>query len=333
MTNEEVIKYLMDGQKRGYAFEMLKRNLLNGGFSENEINEALIAANQRKELERGLMTNKDISPELGQGLMTNKNTSPLKDSHERYYGVKWMKVAGIMGIIFLIMIVIFYLGIYIPKILEMWASINATKTANIIIMVVLLCMNFLFFFGFFRLGKFSESGIVKASSLGIIIFLFLGVVGSILVGMFLSEESKNMVPSLAPESDFTSSFNGSGGASFASNINSEIKLVYVLILAYLLLNVIFFGLLGIGLIKLKDDLKLPAASGIIFLISTGFGLSIFVYGIYLAILIYSNSPNISELFRVTLVMGISLYVFIFNTLYLLLFGSLTMFEASKKYED
>lgn len=340
MVNEEVVNYLVEGQKRGNSLDILKKNLLNGGFDEPEINEALIVANNRMGLGQnfgravGSMPN---SPSSGFG------GRQIQENREEYYGIKWMKIAGIMGTIFLVLVVLLFIGIYIPQIMELWVKINSNKVGNIVVYGILLIMNFLFFLGFFRLGKFSEFKLVKVSSIFVIVLLFIGIVGGLLMGLFISEQDKGgsytagSVLSMAPE-DFSSIGNtgnleSSNGFSLISSMDSESKLIFISILIYLFLSVIAYFLLGIGLIKMKADLKLPVASGISFLIFAGFWFGNLAYFGYSAVVpISADISALGGLFKMMFMMMIMMYVFIFNLLYIILFGSLTMFEGSRKYE-
>jgi len=51
MANKEVIDYLREGRKRGFSFQILKQKLLENGFSDREIEEAISLVNGGQQIQ------------------------------------------------------------------------------------------------------------------------------------------------------------------------------------------------------------------------------------------------------------------------------------------
>lgn len=61
MANQDVVNYLKEGKKRGFGLDILKQKLIEGGFSEKDVDEAV------NELEKKELPNLPISSQSGTG--------------------------------------------------------------------------------------------------------------------------------------------------------------------------------------------------------------------------------------------------------------------------
>src|SRR3989344_4167636 len=121
MVNQEIINYLNEGLNRGFSLGLLKQKLIGGGFDEKEVEEAAVIAEKK----RGVKKEKEEADEMTKG------------------GRKWMKIAGICGIVF---------------------------------MLIFLVLGILFISGFIRLGKHSNVALLKISGWIYLIFISLIII-------------------------------------------------------------------------------------------------------------------------------------------------------------
>ena len=151
MVNQEIIGYLNEGLNRGFSIGLLKQKLIEGGFDEREVEEAAVIAEKK----RGVKEEK---------------TEELEEV-EKTGGKKWMKLAGICGIILIALEIVYsVLGNFISE-----GSTSGT-ILNIIFMLIFLVLGILFISGFIRLGKYSKVALLKISGWIYLIFVSLIII-------------------------------------------------------------------------------------------------------------------------------------------------------------
>ena len=72
MVNKDVVNYLKEGKKRGFSFQLLKQKLLEGGFEDKEISEAIAELNG---IESANLQNAPVQ-QLAQQKVTPQYNSP-----------------------------------------------------------------------------------------------------------------------------------------------------------------------------------------------------------------------------------------------------------------
>jgi len=202
---------------------------------------------------------------------------------------KPLKVAAWSGIL---VFVVPFLSLIIQQILIL--SGVSVEVAGIIgspFSMAYIIFGILFTYGFIVLANKFDATLLKVMAwIGIVIyfiFLFLIVIGLVFSLVGLS------VPSLSPEiigpmDDLSSEFDFEGGdldgEDFEEFLGQIIVFVIILWLIIIIPLSIYVILFGVGLLKLKDDVPLAKAAGILNIIS-GATLIIFI-GFFIAIAAY-----------------------------------------------
>jgi len=245
MVNTVVLDYLKKHSKK-YKTEDLKRKVISSGYSEEEVDEALGVLGLRiEEVEI------PEPPALPKPLVEKAKPLEVKIPEETVNS-KWLQIGGISGIIFLVFIVLStVLGMMIkPSFLSPFSSIFT---------FILFLSYILFLYGFAILGKKYSNKLVKIASwsfiilaiLFIVLQIFLMIFPEIIVDVFFSSLKETTTLSSL---DFAAIYSQLLGGLF------KILLIFILIaFLSLILNI----LLGIGLLKLKDEVEKAKIAGIL----------------------------------------------------------------------
>ncbi len=67
MANQNIVKYLLEGRRRGFSIELLKKKLVEGGFAEYDINEAIAEVNKQFGIEAPSESNKATTLKIKEG--------------------------------------------------------------------------------------------------------------------------------------------------------------------------------------------------------------------------------------------------------------------------
>jgi len=247
-----------------------------------------------------------------------------------------MKLAGIIGVVFLVLSI----GLSVYSIVSTLTSSPQEITKlptqtepsmwwfvlSIFIVVLAIVALLLFYLGFFKMGWYTHNFLLKISSLvimGLMVLSLIFAIGIFWMQQVMPNESSGIIVDGAPE-------------ILRSPLTSLSWEVYLIIfVCFLFLTTLF--LFYIGLIKSRKKVKFTNVAGILGLIGTVIsfvGYCVFLYFLFFdpAGLIFSmlylvslriTSPLIFTLVQVLLT--------IFSWL-LLLFMSLSLFDASKKFE-
>ena len=314
MIDEEIVSYLIEGQRRGHSFDILKNNLLNGGFDEEDINEAFRVANQRI----GLSQNFD--EDNGSGL--------AGQNMEEYRGVKWMKIAGIIGLFYIIFSVLYLIITFIPTFSEIMKSLSKSPFIYILYGVV-FTSTFFYYSGFIRLGRRAGSKFISFYGWTMIIIPILVILFVVFAWSYVN---LSLGSSLSPGMDGV--FSNDNGSSNSVLVWVFLVIYIILILFYLTVQILFC----VGLIKIGDKIRFSKIAGILNLITMIISIAtivtlvvlillnpLFIMSLMLAFLTGSY-PGIFIAFIITAVV---IYVLGLSATLLV---SLTLLDASKKYE-
>ncbi len=168
MVNGVIVDYLKENKDR-YSLEELKGKVLSRGYTENDFDAALSVANASS---RALLP-KPINSSLG----------------EPSHGIKWMKIAGIIGSIFLVLtIVSMFFTIFIDS--QNPPEFLKSLSNSYIFLGVFVFMGLLYLLGFVRMGKLTKVNLLKnASRLRIIFSALFVIMGAVI--SFTSKSLKN----------------------------------------------------------------------------------------------------------------------------------------------
>ena len=192
MVNQDIINYLQEGKRRGFAISLLKEKLRGGGFSEGEINEAIrlienrgstlsksgsvaqpqlinrpavpqaVGSSSSPQNVNGSIVPKQPAPVQGPVVLPQSNVGPSYKVDGAANpvvksGKKWIKLAGILGFIFFALSLLSLVSIFVPAI----SSALGNKYVSISIGVVGLILFSFYYSGFIKLGKRTSNVLIK----------------------------------------------------------------------------------------------------------------------------------------------------------------------------
>jgi len=314
MVNYDIVKYLEEGSQSGFGLELLKNKLLESGFSEQDMNEAVEEIN-RKRLNANVSSNIEIS-------------------NGKYSGLVIMKVAAVVGIILALCSLINIILALIPSLsLSLMELISKNLNVCLFIFFILLII---FYLGFVYLGRNLGSRLLMISSFVIIIFMVCGL-GLAFYGFLKASEGGN--PYAGDLSGFVVSQFGENDLSrfgfedYEGQVQDSSKrmIIFYIVAGILLIFFINYILFSAALIRI-NDVGFARVAGIFNLVLISAGVLLYSYLIYIfltnlfsmlfLILHMISNPWIITTIRV----GIGAL-----GLLSLLFGSLTLFSGAKKF--
>lgn len=323
MVNQVIVDYLRKYSGM-YPLEALKQQIIATGYPSEEVDEAAAAL--------GLKA-KPTEPVSGFQALEQKNAYKK--------GFKWIKTAGIIGVVFLIIGILSSIAsivipfFYTPENIDPTALLKVSSFLSnpiFIIMIILLIIllpifAILFYKGFSKMGKFAESKLLVFSSRAFIflIILFVFLVIGLFVFLFIFGS--------AIASSLLNANSGGGGLMVGSAINiSGVNLglfgyvllvsIFLFILFVFLNTILFF----IGLINAGKKVKFAKIAGIIglilFLVSNAFNIFLVFNPLLSAAVI---SSGFGSFFIGSIFLSLGCLVSLFMVL--------SLFDASRKFES
>ena len=228
--------------------------------------------------------------------------------------VPWIKIASIFGFIILVLM----LYVIVTSMLSTF-GVSLGFLENSILLITISSINFLafllFYFGFFRLGKPTNSKLLRVSSLMVIFLEIALIIFITLIWFFVAK----------------SVFSDVGLERVSSaGVGGDVNLIWVILAGVIVLaSVIVQILFSIALIKIGNQVKFAKISGALNLIAIILGILVFAGLIIVNIISPAFALTIYESsWILTIVSGLlSLLV-----LLTILFESLCLLNASKKFE-
>jgi hypothetical protein len=355
MVNEKILEYFREGQKRGFGLEVLKQKLREANFPEQPIAEAeAIIRNENIQTNAiNVATAQPTVPAQIQPFPPQSYSSPsFSQVGTEKKGVAWMKIAGIIGIITLVLMIGLFVYALIsnpgekisssvsmqPGDLSSNEGASSSGLIPLIIISVFFILQIIYYLGFAKMGRVLQLGSLSFGAWAMIIFLVLLPAVSIFAFIYLQSVMQSFVQS-ALASGLASAGLGDASGLTPTEPTFDKTTGYFLIGAYLFLFVLYLAIqivLGIGLLKASKEVRFAKVAGIFrfvyfMLIMTGIGLMV-----YLVMQIISN-----PLIILTIIMNFAKYktlilvaqiVSALVILGIVLFESLALFDASKKYE-
>jgi hypothetical protein len=303
MVNKDIVNYLKEGKKRGFSVQLLKKKLLEGGFKTNDIDEAVKALGNS-----------------GPKVINVKSTSSgvkLHDSSNKIMGkrggTKWMKIGGWAGLSLLI------LGILSGVFSSLFPDIFTSSVGvSIVVGVIFLALVFFFYFGFVKLGRHTDSKLLRVGSI-------LTISCFILIPVLLIVANITIIPSS------TELLEG-GTLSLGLFAITLIVSIGVLVLLLTLSQLLF----SIGLVKIGGKVRFSKTAGVLNIIAFVLGIGLFVYLFFVAGTIITNffSGSPESKFGL-LVIGLLVGWLVVAVLRLIanILEVLILFKASKQFEN
>jgi len=302
MVNEVILDYLRENKDK-FPIESIKEKVLSSGYLEEEFNEAINELNLQKSYPPVPI------PDYIPVEITTSITTQNKVGHSK---MKWILIAAIIGFIFLISSITFTV-LDISK--NGAISAETSLTTPVIISVITGSILAIFYFiGFIKLGKITDSRLLKYSSISTLLILII-LAGSL---FFLQEPFQSAVNQL----------NGRAITGFEGDI--LISSISLSVLAILLFS--SRTAFAIALIRIRNLAKFSLWTGIaeliVLIISSAFaGYTLYLIFVPEALIAFSLNLTMIDLAKVG---WIVLQILITLSIAL---ESLTLFFASRKFES
>ena len=266
MVNKVVLNYLKSHSGK-YPIKALKQKAISSGYSKKEVEEAAASLNLNKPIKQ--------NPRVQRAVQNVSFESPSK----------LVKIAGVSGILMVLTFLIYF-------ILSNFSEGNSLFQKILLILVSIFSI--IFSIGFVSLGKKHDQSLLRIGGgifviLSVILLLFniLMVVtpdalGNLLVGDDLNLEtlSEDVI------------------AESITEIMAGLIVLVIIVGVFLIIAIIAGIVLGIGLLKLKKQLKFAKAAGILNIIAwattpiiMGFLILLVAWIFNILVLFKSNKPK------------------------------------------
>lgn len=251
MVNQDIVKYLREGIKRGFSVSLLRQKLLEGGFSEEDISEAVTflhsSAHQEKPapqtnpVQQTHPPQHSASPQNQTSSEANASKSPPPSGQpaREKRPKKWMKIAAWCGVMLIVISFIYSLLVsFLPE------AVGNNLALLIAMAVISILLMLTYLFGFLKMSKRCEDTLLKVGSILLMVTVVLTPVALFLIS--------NALASMA-----TSGTNDGAGIAIAS-----LGIITLLVIV----SKSFFS---IGLMKVGKEVRFSKGAGIMALIFTG----------------------------------------------------------------
>jgi len=319
MVNQVILKYFRENQAK-HSLADLKKEVIGSGYPKKDVDE-VVAVLKGEVGKTSVPKVADLKP------VARKPGVPSA----KFSGIRWMRFAGILGIVFLVLGVLNVLSGFFGFGLSLGSSLAASLVLLVvaIVLIVLVCF---YFYGFLRMGRAVDSKLLRVAAVMNIVGVILMIVMMIAMVAFTFFMVRNIGNSLSGgDMDVQLGITGNaiGGLGGLGGIFWLFIIVGVLFLLYLLTTRVLFS---VALIRIRDKVRFTKIAGILGLIVVSS--MVIYYVIYLAMgpfmLMSLLSSSGSGMLGVFMVVGIGISILAYVTL---LFESLALFDASKKFEN
>jgi len=323
MVNDVILKYFKDNRVK-HSVEDLKKGALKGGYLEKDIDEAI-----------ALSVSKVDTPKI----KSESVGAVVSGDGGKVSGKKYMKFAGILGIVFLVLGVLnFIVGFFG---VELFATSSTIMSVIMIVvafvLIVLVCY---YFYGFIKMGKVVESKLLRVSAMMniiLIITIFVLAVVSIVWTIFVTTMMSNGLSGATSEFDAIADSTGTmTGNAIAGGLGMTMSGWFFLVLGIFFLFILFVFLarllFSIALIKVGKTIKFARIAGILGLVLLAVAIISYGFQIYMAMNFFSLAGTfLANLWFLDFLFWVGIAVSIVGFVMLLL-ESLALFDASKKFE-
>jgi len=335
MVDQRLVEYFRMN-KGHYKLEDLKKKVLLEGYAQKDVDDAIAQLN--KEIKGNPPTvDTTVKKINGMSFNSEKKAEPVASvsgnaGMGKKGGVKWMKIAGIIGIIFLISTIVILIASFFVQFTEP-SPIDpddpfqppvsdkpvVPKPVSLIISIITFVLLLPFLYGFFKMGKYANSKLLQFSSMAFITILIIIAVLILILfatGTFDTIKEKYTGPSQGPM--------GVGAAEDTEGKKGLAKVLGIVTLLVLFLFIIFSFLFYSGLVVVSREVKFAITAGILGILGFYFISMIVMIRIniiFVFILLFKPNWNLT-LNVITYLLPVPA----------LLFESLALFYASRKFE-
>jgi hypothetical protein len=304
MVNQVLLEYLKKNLGK-YSSDVLREKILSSGYSLEDFEDAKNSLEKKK-----------------------SNIPPIPTSPNKKGGFMWIRFASFLGIfLFCISLIGFVVNsFWAEEISKLLDENTPLLVFSLIFFGLVFLLSLFYLYGFSRVARYTESKLLRFSSIAqifssvFLIFLFI---------LLISFGNSSPIEQ--------NSIYGMGLLSQAFlSIPLWIKIVSILILVSVVFLLVLRALFSISLIRIRSLVKFSLIAGILDLILMVTGtLILFIFLYFLSVLNSANPFSIlaspSFLFFVEHGAKINIGITILG-LIALLFEVLVLFKASKKYE-
>ena len=346
MVNQDIVKYLEEGKRRGFSIQLLKRKLLEGGFQERDVDDAIAAMNVPQVVVSDKIDLFDKSqddkysnqPQTSMQQPSNQTqivTKPLQgiqqkkevDLSEKKSYVrngtegKWMKIGGILGIVTLLVLVVFVAINFLAN--EFLMNLIKNNLTVLILATVLVLVFSIYKYSFVVAGKRTNQGALVLGSWLSIISWVLYLALAVIAGLFVYEQAINFF----------------SGTDDGGSYKIVFLILAILWVVALLLHVVGMILSSIGMTKAGRGIRFLNVAGIVnilvFICGLGFlaGIIIFDYNVLNAFSTTSAGLSGENSIMGTATIAIySLIGLVALKAIAMIFEIVGLFDASRKFE-
>lgn len=237
MIDQGVVNFIKEGKRRGFSVNLLKQKLLERGFNERDVDEAIKVT----EIAGSVTVNNKKPQAIGPQKTIDSSFQTNKQS---FSGTRWMKIASWCGVLLLIFSFLFsFFNSFFPSFFE-----NILISA--IILVIFGVLIFFYYFGFVKLGKSSDSKLLRIAAIMIIALLLAGIVSLIVLYLTIASAIDSLIV-------------GTSGL----NLGAAAITVLVILALIILLCIVSHVLFAIGLIKAGKKVRFAKAAGVLNIIA------------------------------------------------------------------
>lgn len=330
MVNQILVDYIKNNNDK-FSLEEIKKQIISRGYPEKDFNEASSFVQM-------------------QGAVIN-----FPSFAEPKKGFKLMRISGIIGLIFCLLVlggVIFTLAGFFNDIEFTGDSGSMTNIFLALGVAVLFILSaFVYLFGFVKLSHKTESRLLRFASISSIVLLAMMIILSIVVPIFLMNvvgsiksdlsSADSLMNAQAMGSDFDNFEEFDGSIPVSGNAVSDLSadsrlpgggiaiLILVAFAVFYLFCIVVRFCWSIGLIKIRKKVSFSFFAGILDLILIALLTLIFLLFVYF---IFSPLALIPLAFMPPEGMYIFSILMWFISFFALIFESLTLLFASKKFE-
>jgi hypothetical protein len=340
MVNKVIFDYLNQYSGK-YGLSEVKKKILSSGYSQEEVDEAIRVL--------GLVDEDNSSNNNSFEDNPNFNKLVVQDFSSPEKGIRWMRLAGIFGIVLIILSLFLFILFFF---IQSSGSENGSVIFGIIFLLILFVMIILglfFLYGFVKMGKATSSKLLSFAAKSLMVIIIFLVVVNIIIGLIVFfwvgsfiNASKDLGNAAANPIDYqiqplenlnTQSILDMLGMStigLGSTLGTEFFILAAVALLFILFIIIVMFLFFIGLIRVGKQVKFAKPAGIFGILwLLFFIISPIVFIVFISFdpLLLISSPEIF------LIIGTSLgIVFSILSLIMVLLESLALFNCSAKFE-
>jgi len=330
MVNKIVFDYLSQYHDK-YNLEDLKKKILSAGYPQSDIDEVITLL--------GLESNSNVVSSTSSPVANNTlniTSTPIQSDYDVSKPVgkkfKWMKFAGILGIIYLLVGILLGVFFYLNY-LDFTSS--AILYSSLGVFGIMFISLFFFLYGFVVMGKYGDSGLLRFASKSYIILAILGVLIAIGTGIAVIFIVGDIVTEFSSASSLAGGnplllFSSSGSLG---EVIAKSALIFISIATLIGFWMLFFIVASfcffIGLMQVGREIKFAKVAGL-------FGILSLIISFAL-ILLFSGIATFSPDLLVGGDFGLVITIGVISILALIGFGYIflvvSLFKGSRKFES